>query len=406
MASSVWASQAGPHPVTPRVAPPRLTLAVLAVLVLLAHAVVLQMPPARIGPLLDPASKRVPAFETRSIPLPPPAAPTIAAPATPVTPAKPARPPRPKPVFKEKSAFPQDPPALVAIESIAKPAQEPLIAEADPVPEEMDSAPPAASGASEAMATAEAVAPTEPAATAADTATAAAAPASASAAPPSGASQTPITAMALPASAQLDYKMTGSAKGLTYHANGELARQNTGSSYNARMTVKALFIGSRTMRSTGQISDKGLAPSRFSDKSRTEVAAHLEPDKGQISFSANTPAVPWAQGSQDRVSVFLQLGGMLAGNPAAFPVGSSISMLTVGPRDADNWTFVVESEDQLSLPFGDLATLKLSRKPRREYDQKVEIWYAPALGYLPVRNKITQSNGDFVDQQLSSLTRP
>ena len=212
--------------------------------------------------------------------------------------------------------------------------------------------------------------------------------------------------MALPASAQLDYKMTGSAKGLTYHANGELAWQNTGSSYNARMTVKALFIGSRTMRSTGQISDKGLAPSRFSDKSRTEVAAHFEPDKGQISFSANTPAVPWAQGSQDRVSVFLQLGGMLAGNPAAFPVGSSISMLTVGPRDADNWTFVVESEDQLSLPFGDLATLKLSRKPRREYDQKVEIWYAPALGYLPVRNKITQSNGDFVDQQLSSLTRP
>ena len=406
MASSVWASQAGPHPVTPRVAPPRLALAVLAVLVLLAHAVVLQMPAARIGPPPDPALKRVPAFATRSIPLPPPAAPTIAAPATPATPAKPARPPRPKPVFKEKSAFPQDTPGLAAIESIAKPVQEPQIAEADPVPAGMDSAPPAAAGAAEAMATAEAVAPTEPAATAADTATAAAAPASASAAPPSGASQTPITAMALPASAQLDYKMTGSAKGLTYHANGELAWQNSGSSYNARMTVKALFIGSRTMRSTGQISDTGLAPNRFSDKSRTEVAAHFEPDKGQISFSANTPAVPWAQGSQDRVSVFLQLGGMLAGNPAAFPVGSSISMLTVGPRDADNWTFVVESEDQLSLPFGDLATVKLSRKPRREYDQKVEIWYAPALGYLPVRNKITQSNGDFVDQQLSSLTRP
>ena len=212
--------------------------------------------------------------------------------------------------------------------------------------------------------------------------------------------------MALPASVQLDYKMTGSAKGLTYHANGELAWQNTGSTYNAHMTVKALFIGSRTMRSTGQVSDQGLAPSRFSDKSRTEVAAHFEPDKGQISFSANTPAVPWTQGAQDRVSVFMQLGGLLAGKPAAFPVGTSISLRTVGPRDADNWTFVVESEEQLSLPFGNLATVRLSRKPRHEYDQKLEIWYAPALGYLPVRNKITQANGDFVDQELKALTRP
>ena len=172
------------------------------------------------------------------------------------------------------------------------------------------------------------------------------------------------------------------------------------------MTVKALFIGSRTLSSTGQVSGQGLAPSRFTDKSRTEVAAHFEPDKGQISFSANTPTLPWTPGAQDRVSVFMQLGGMLAGNPAAFPVGSQITLRTVGPRDADMWTFLVENEAPLSLPFGELATLKLSRKPRHEYDQKLEVWYAPALGYLPVRNKITQANGDFVDQELKTLSRP
>jgi hypothetical protein len=218
--------------------------------------------------------------------------------------------------------------------------------------------------------------------------------------------QTPVTAMALPASAQLDYRMTGSAKGLTYQARGELVWQNSGASYSARMTVKALFLGSRTMGSTGQLSPQGLAPSRFSDKSRSEVAAHFEPDKGRISFSANTPAVPWVPGVQDRVSIFLQLGGMLAGNPGGFAAGSTISTLTVGPRDADQWTFVVEGNELLQLPFGEMATVKISRQPRREYDQKVEIWYAPALGYLPVRNKITQANGDFVDQQLSALSTP
>ena len=46
------------------------------------------------------------------------------------------------------------------------------------------------------------------------------------------------------------------------------------------------------------------------------------------------------------------------------------------------------------------------RKPRREFDQKVEIWYAPSLGYLPVRNRITQQNGDFIDQTLSEILRP
>jgi len=231
------------------------------------------------------------------------------------------------------------------------------------------------------------------------------APPSAAAAAPAP-SQTQVTAVTLPATAQLEYKMTGSAKGLTYHAKGEMAWQNNGASYDARMSVSALFIGSRTMTSRGQVTAQGLAPTRFSDKSRSELAAHFEPEKGQISFSANTPAVPWSSGAQDRVSVLMQLGGLLAGNPAGFPVGSTLSMLTVGPRDADQWLFVVENEEQLTLPFGELATLKLSRKPRREYDQKVEVWYAPALGYLPVRNKITQANGDFVDQQLSALTRP
>ena len=53
-----------------------------------------------------------------------------------------------------------------------------------------------------------------------------------------------------------------------------------------------------------------------------------------------------------------------------------------------------------------MLALKLTRKPRREYDQKVEIWYAPALGYLPVRNRITQQNGDFIDQQLVEVVKP
>ena len=52
-----------------------------------------------------------------------------------------------------------------------------------------------------------------------------------------------------------------------------------------------------------------------------------------------------------------------------------------------------------------MPTLKLTRKPRKEFDQKVEIWFAPSLGYLPVRNRITQPNGDFIDQQLVEIIK-
>jgi len=386
-----------------RAAPPWRTLGLLAAGVLAAHALVLQTRPARFGPSQEPTSRSVAVMTTRSIDLPPAAASPPPAQATPPapTPPKPIVTPVKKPIFKQKMPLAQDQYAQAAIDSIA--SRDPLPGSVDeaPTPPETQSAAPStdlpeAAPAPEVPASsATAPPPTPPASVAA-----------APSPPPPPATQTPVTAMALATSARLDYRMTGSAKGLTYHAQGELLWENAGGSYNARMTVKALFIGSRTLSSTGQISAQGLAPTRFSDKSRTEVAAHFEPDKGQISFSANTPRVPWIQGAQDRVSVFLQLGGMLAGNPSGFPAGSTISTLTVGPRAADNWTFVVEGPELLALPFGETATVKLSRQPRRDYDQKVEIWFAPALDYLPVRSRITQANGDFVDQELSDLTRP
>jgi len=366
-------------PQTPRTGPPWGALGLLVVAVLAAHTLVLQTAPTRFGPALAPEAQRAPAFVTRRIDAPPAAA--LSAP-----PVQPAAKPTQRPILKKNKAPAQYLPAQEAIEFIAP-------TEPEPVPTEPASPPD--------QAPETAIAEPET-----DTAVTAAPAASAPSAPPAGPSQTPVTAMALPASARLDYKMTGSAKGLSYHANAELLWHNTGSRYDARMTVSALFLGARSLASQGQLGPEGLAPNRFSDKSKSEVAAHFEADKGQISFSANTPTLPWFPGAQDRVSVFLQLGGMLAGQPERFAPGSSISLYTVGPRDADTWTFLVEAEEQLELPMGTLRTLKLTRQPRREYDQKVEIWFSPALGYLPVRSKVTQHNGDFIDQQLRAVSPP
>ena len=203
----------------------------------------------------------------------------------------------------------------------------------------------------------------------------------------------------------MKYNVVGQVKNLTYQATSELLWQTSGDNYEVVSKVSAFLIGSRSWTSVGKLTAAGLAPTRFSDKFKNEQAAHFEADKGKITFSANTPSVTWMPGAQDRVSVFIQAGAVLAAQPQAYPAGTAISFVTIGPRDADNWTFVVESEEMLKVIDSQLPALKLNRKPRKEFDQRVEVWFAPSLGYLPVRIRVTNPNGDFVDQQLAGVTR-
>ena len=230
-----------------------------------------------------------------------------------------------------------------------------------------------------------------------------AAPPTAQAPPPLPA---PLRAFTLPGSIRLKYNLTGLKDNLTYHARGEILWLHDGKTYDARMEVSLFLLGSRVRTSTGTITAEGLAPTRFSDKFRSEVAAHFDREKQRVTFSANTPDRPLLPGAQDQLSVIMQLGAMLAGEPARYTPGTSITFETIGPRDVETWVVTVEGEEKLSLPGGDLMTIKLTRGARREFDQKTELWLAPTLGYLPARIKITDRNNDFVDQVWRATEAP
>jgi hypothetical protein len=212
--------------------------------------------------------------------------------------------------------------------------------------------------------------------------------------------------VAVPASARLGYDVLAQSRGMGYKARAELLWQQDGSHYDARIEISAFLLGSRVQTSSGELSAEGLAPARFADRNRSEQAAHFERDKGKISFSANTPDAVLLPGSQDRLSVFLQLGALLAGDPARYPAGSSISLPTAGVRESEVWIFSVEGTQAVQTAQGDVDAVRLVRQPRREFDQKVEVWLAPSLLFLPVRIKLTQANGDFVDQVLRTNEKP
>ena len=217
---------------------------------------------------------------------------------------------------------------------------------------------------------------------------------------------TEVTAFKAPESAFLKYQVQGQAKGFNYWATAELNWMQNGKEYEARLEVSAFLLGSRVQVSKGTLGAEGVMPTRFGDKTRTELAAHFQRDKGIISFSANSPDAPLLKGAQDRLSVVLQLSSLLAADPTRFPTGTMLSFQTVSQREAEVWQFLVEKEEMLQLPFGDISAIKLNREPRREFDQQIEIWFAPTLGYLPVRLRITNANGDFVDQLLSKAEKP
>lgn len=204
----------------------------------------------------------------------------------------------------------------------------------------------------------------------------------------------------IPQSAHLEYQVSGSARGIHFQAQGTLDWTRDAQRYNARMVLRMLWLGSSVQTSSGRIDATGLLPERFSDQRRSERTTHFDHAQQRIHFSSNAPEAALQAGVQDRLSVFLQLAGRLHARPQAYPAGQTIRLQVAGVGDAEIWHFQVGEEDRLELPAGPLRARHLMRAPRHAYDSRVEFWLAPSLSHLPVRLRVTQHNGDWVEQQL------
>lgn len=382
---------------------PRRALLLLTTLVLALHWLLLADLP--LGGTGQGMPRRM-SFHTRMVEPPPPEPEAAPAPPPPAAP-RPVRKPRPRPAPPAPEApepAPAAPTSTLTDESPAEtapPATEEgtVGAEADAAPEPPQAA---ASAAAEPTPAANATpAPQEPPA---ESAGVEIRPPGASGA---GASTEPPS-VRLPPSTRLTFDVTGEVKRFHYSASAELVWRQDGSRYEARQQIKAFLLGARSQSSVGQITPRGLRPERFGDKARSERAAHFDFDKHEVIFSANTPRATIGDGAQDRLSVFIQLGAMLAAAPGRYPPGTQITLTTVGARNADRWTFTVDGPETLDLPVGSTPALKLQRLPREDqhYDQKAELWLGTELGYLPVRIRLSQSNGDFVDLLLSGHEAP
>lgn len=205
--------------------------------------------------------------------------------------------------------------------------------------------------------------------------------------------------VALPPDVDLVYQVQGQARGLAYRASGELRWRRTGDAYELSMQLSAFLIGSRSQSSVGSVDATGLLPDRFSDRTRSERAAHFDRAGQRIRFSNNAPDAELLPGAQDRLSVFMQLAGLLGSGTVTD--GDIVELPVAGVGASELWRFSVGQLEALELPAGPLQARRLVREPAEPRDSRVEVWLAPELGHLPVRLRITQSQGDVADQQLS-----
>ena len=209
-----------------------------------------------------------------------------------------------------------------------------------------------------------------------------------------------------PAPVLLNYELSGTSKGVRYTASASISWQQQDNSYQLRHEIQAFVFGKFSHSSVGQIGASGLLPTRFGDLRRQEQAAHFDRAKGLLIYSANTPSQAIEEGSQDRVSLFVQLAGAMAGTSDLRNLGQTLSFQVVSAKQAEVWTFAVQGNEKITTPLGDLDSLKLHRVPRNEYDQKIDMWLSPAHGYLPARLRITQANGDVIEETLKSVGKP
>lgn len=215
---------------------------------------------------------------------------------------------------------------------------------------------------------------------------------------PAGSAAWPLVPLgALPPSQLLHYQLSGMDKGLSYHASGELRWQHNGSDYELTLAVRAFLIGRRQWRSVGRIEATGLAPVRFSDSWRNERAAHFDRTQQRIVFSSNSTPAALEAGAQDQISLYVQLAAAMAGEAERFAPGTRLQVQTATVRDALPWSLVLEGGESIALEGRTLQALKWTCQPRNRFEARVEFWVAAEQAWLPLRIRITQTSGSYID---------
>ncbi|WP_138513787.1 DUF3108 domain-containing protein [Rhodoferax bucti] len=223
--------------------------------------------------------------------------------------------------------------------------------------------------------------------------------------PPAAHAQAPAADAALPFKAPAPVRIAYDVEGVIgspYTGSAELVWAHDGKRYQSQLLIRKFGLTLQAWTSQGALGERGLEPDIFTSKrlGQSEINARFQRTTGRVVFSEGTPDAALQSGAQDQLSVFMQLASLLAGSSTSRPVadtGPAISLQAIGDRYAEQWSFKASKPEAVKLAGGSVQAVKFTHEPTAERKQRLELWYAASQQFLPVRIRITESNGDFLD---------
>lgn len=198
------------------------------------------------------------------------------------------------------------------------------------------------------------------------------------------------------------YTVRGRTRSLAYTANASMTWQTEAAqTYVMGYEVKAFLGLGRRQNSTGHWAAQGLSPTEFVEQGSRKQSLSVNASKGLVKLPDASEEQALVPGSQDKLSAWAQLGWWVACTPKPFEKPIWLSMPVWGGGETEKWLFQSQGWVKVETPYGERQAIHLVRPAGMGGDARIELWYVPEWGVLPVKLLIEQANGDRAEQQLS-----
>jgi len=234
--------------------------------------------------------------------------------------------------------------------------------------------------------------------------------------PPSALPVAPAPPAARPVDATLTYDVTAldpknpnqSLIGhgtLGFHASGDSYR----ATLDARVALLFLSFAVLSSESDGAVGPDGLEPQRYSETPRnkpTSITSFARDANGtsQVSYSQGGDVVTAAPGTQDHLTVLLQIGALMQANANLKAPGTRFTIPVAGLKGkVEPWTFAVQGVEPVKLDRGTQDGLHVMRILRPgTNDRGIEVWVGTESPNIPLRVRYTEPGGATIDLMLAS----
>lgn len=184
-------------------------------------------------------------------------------------------------------------------------------------------------------------------------------------------------------------------------AKAELHYQPTAPHYQARLQVRIAKQNLFDMHAQGRITATGLEPLRYQERGLAKDGSVLR-QGDTLQWPEREREYPAPVGVTDSVSQHLQLLHELQNGIFPPKAGSHRELWLMRPEGLFHWSYDIQQLEQLDLggPYGRVAAWHIVPRALGNGTTQSELWFAPSLGWAPVRIKMRWPDGSWLELSL------